>query len=47
MLTREVEPKLLGGAVVSLDHKVIDGTIATELWRVRQQLLQARVQARG
>ena len=46
-LTREVEPRLLGGAVVSLDHQVIDGTLATELWRIRRQLLQARVQARG
>ena len=46
-LTREVEPALLGGAVVSLDHQVIDGTIATELWRIRRQLLQTRVQGRG
>jgi F-type H+-transporting ATPase subunit delta len=46
-LTREVEPQLLGGAVVSLDHQVIDGTLATELWRIRRQLLQVRVQGRG
>lgn len=47
LLTREVEPALLGGAVVSLDHRIIDGTLATELWRVRRQLLQARVHGRG
>ena len=47
LLTREVDPALLGGAVVSLDHKVIDGTLATELGRIRQKLLSARVQTRG
>jgi F-type H+-transporting ATPase subunit delta len=47
MLTREVEPELLGGAVVSLDHQVIDGTLATELWRIRRQLLTTRVRGRG
>jgi F-type H+-transporting ATPase subunit delta len=43
MLTREVDPALLGGAVLSLDHKVIDGTLATHLWRIRRQLREARV----
>ncbi len=47
LLTREVDQSLLGGAVVSLDHQVIDGTLATELWRIRRQLLQARVHGRG
>ncbi len=47
MLTREVEPELLGGAVVSLDHQVIDGTLSTELWRIRRQLLATRVRGRG
>ena len=47
LLTREVEPSVLGGAVVSLDHQVIDGTLATELWRIRRRLLQARVHGRG
>lgn len=47
LLTREVEPALLGGAVVSLDHQVIDGSLATELWRIRRQLLHARVHGRG
>ena len=42
-LTREVDPALLGGAVLSLDHKVIDGTLATQLWRIRRQLRDARV----
>ena len=42
-LTREVDPALLGGVVVSLDHKVIDGTLATQLWRIRRQLREARV----
>ena len=47
LLTREIEPALLGGVVVSLDHKVIDGSLATELWRIRQRLLQTRVHGRG
>jgi F-type H+-transporting ATPase subunit delta len=47
LLTREVDPVLLGGAVVSLDHQVIDGTLATELWRIRRQLLSTRVHGRG
>jgi F-type H+-transporting ATPase subunit delta len=42
-LTREVDPALIGGAVLSLDHKVIDGTLATQLWRIRRQLREARV----
>lgn len=42
-LTREVDPVLLGGAVLSLDHKVIDGTLATQLWRIRRQLRETRV----
>jgi F-type H+-transporting ATPase subunit delta len=47
LLTREVDPSLLGGAVVSLDYQVIDGTLATALWRIRRQLLSARVHGRG
>ncbi len=43
VLTREVDSALLGGASLSLDHKVIDGTLATELWRLRRQLRDARV----
>jgi F-type H+-transporting ATPase subunit delta len=43
LLTREVDPALLGGASLSLDHKVIDGTLATQLWRLRRQLRDARV----
>jgi F-type H+-transporting ATPase subunit delta len=43
VLTREVDPSLIGGAVVSLDHHVIDGTLATELWRIRRRLLATRV----
>ena len=46
-LTREIDPTLLGGMVVSLDHQVIDGTLATALWRIRRQLLSARVHGRG
>ena len=46
-LTREVDPALIGGAVVSLNHRIIDGTIATELWRIRRRLLATRVQSRG
>ena len=42
-LTREVNPALLGGASLSLDHKVIDGTVATQLWRLRRQLRETRV----
>ncbi len=47
LLTREVDAALLGGAVVSLDHQVIDNTLATELWRIRRHLLQTRVHGRG
>ena len=43
VLTREVDPAVIGGAVVSMDQKVIDGTLATAFWRIRRQLLQARV----
>ena len=43
LLTREVDPSVIGGAVVSLDHHVIDGTLATELWRIRRRLLATRV----
>jgi F-type H+-transporting ATPase subunit delta len=43
LLTREVDASLLGGASLSLDHKVIDGTLATQLWRLRRQLRDARV----
>jgi F-type H+-transporting ATPase subunit delta len=46
-LAREVDSALIGGAVVSLDHQIIDGTLATALWRIRRQLLQARVHGRG
>jgi F-type H+-transporting ATPase subunit delta len=46
-LTREIDPSVIGGAVVSLDHQVIDGTLATELWRIRRQLLATRVHGRG
>ena len=47
LLTREVDAALLGGAIVSLDHQVFDGTLATELWRIRRRLLATRVQGRG
>jgi F-type H+-transporting ATPase subunit delta len=47
LLTREIDPALLAGAVVSLDHQIIDGTLATALWRIRRQLLQTRVHGRG
>jgi len=43
VLTREVDAGVIGGAVVSMDHQVIDGTLATEFWRIRRQLLQTRV----
>jgi F-type H+-transporting ATPase subunit delta len=43
MLTRETDPAVIGGAVVSMDHQVIDGTLAMEFWRIRRQLLQTRV----
>ena len=46
-LSREVDASLLGGALVSLDHKIIDGTLATELGRIRRQLREARVHGRG
>lgn len=43
VLTRETDADVIGGAVVSMDHQVIDGTLATEFWRIRRQLLQTRV----
>lgn len=45
-LSREVDPALIGGMAISLDHKVIDGTLATELWRIRRQLREARIEPR-
>jgi len=42
-LSREVDPALIGGVALSLDHKVIDGTLATQLWRLRRQLREARI----
>jgi F-type H+-transporting ATPase subunit delta len=47
LLQRETDPAVLGGAVVAMDHTLIDGTLATELWRIRRQLLQTRVHGRG
>jgi len=47
LLQRETDPAVIGGAVVAMDHTVIDGTVATELWRIRRQLLQTRVHGRG
>jgi len=47
LLTREIDPTLLAGAVVSIDHQVFDGTLATELWRIRRSLLASRVHGRG
>lgn len=43
VLTRETDPAVIGGATVSMDHQVIDGTLATAFWRIRRQLSQARV----
>lgn len=43
VLTREVDPSVIGGAIVSLDHRIVDATIATELWRIRRRLLATRV----
>lgn len=43
VVTRETDPAVIGGAVVSMDNQVIDGTLATEFWRIRRQLLQTRV----
>jgi F-type H+-transporting ATPase subunit delta len=47
ILSREIDGRLLGGVSVSLDHQVIDGTLATALGRIRHQLLEARVHGRG
>jgi len=43
LLKRETDPSVIGGAIVSMDNQIIDGTLATEFWRIRRQLLQARV----
>lgn len=47
LLTREIDPRLIGGAVVSLENQVFDGTVATELWRLKRRLLSTPVHGRG
>lgn len=42
-LQTELDPALLGGVQIRLDHRVIDGSIQAQLSRLRQQLLSVRV----
>ena len=42
-LTREIDPALLGGVRVVLGQRVIDGSVAFHMKRLREALLAARV----
>ncbi len=42
-LTEQVDPALLGGIQLLLDHRIFDGSIATQLGRLRQRLKRVRV----
>jgi F-type H+-transporting ATPase subunit delta len=41
VLDTEVDPALLGGAVVTVDDRVYDGSLRTRLRRFRQQLIRS------
>lgn len=43
MLERRVDPALLGGARVAVGSTLLDGSVRTQLARVREQLLGAKV----
>ena len=43
VLEKEVDPSVLGGVCVTMGDRVIDGTIRTNLERLREQLSQADV----
>ncbi len=42
-LTTEVDPELLGGVQVRLDHRVIDGSVSRQLAELRERLHSVRV----
>lgn len=42
-LETELDPTLLGGVQIRLDHRVIDGSIQAQLSRLRERLLSVRV----
>ncbi|MBI3997376.1 MAG: ATP synthase F1 subunit delta [Candidatus Omnitrophica bacterium] len=42
-LTSEVDPALLGGLHIRLDHHVIDGTVQRQLHELRERLMTVRV----
>lgn len=42
-LTTEVDPELIGGVQVRLDHRLIDGSVRRQLSDLRQQLAAVRV----
>jgi F-type H+-transporting ATPase subunit delta len=43
VLTTEVDPSLLGGLQIRLDHRVIDGSVRRQLVELRQRLLHVKV----
>lgn len=42
-LETEIRPELLGGLQISLDHRVIDGSVRRQIDELREQLSTARV----
>ena len=42
-LTEEAAPDLIGGLQIILDHRILDGSISTQLNRLKQRLKTARV----
>ncbi len=42
-LTEDVDPRLIGGIQVYLDHRVLDGSVASQLRALRQRLKSVRV----
>jgi F-type H+-transporting ATPase subunit delta len=41
LLTEETEPALLGGVVLHLEGKIYDGSVRTQLEKIRKQIEQA------
>ena len=43
VLTEETAPELIGGLQIFLDHRILDGSISTQLNRLQQRLKAVRV----
>ncbi|WP_297816616.1 F0F1 ATP synthase subunit delta [uncultured Lactobacillus sp.] len=41
-LTNEVDPSILGGVILRVGDKIIDGSIRTKLQKIREQLIENR-----